>query len=78
MTTTHQPPATPAGAQHRLDLGDTRASDPLFLAYTVTRLAAHGIPFEKARATPHLRLPLDRVARALAGETRDERRDATD
>ena len=52
--------------QRCLPLPDTRAADPLFLAYSRSRLAEHGITFEKARSTPHLRIPLQRVAAALA------------
>ena len=52
--------------QQPLDLGDDRARDPLYAAYSQTRLAELGITFEKARIIPHLRLPLERVARAVA------------
>ena len=53
-------------AQTALNLGDDRVHDPLFVAYSQSRLSERGITFEKARITPHLRLPLERVAKALA------------
>ncbi len=53
------------GEQRALPLPDSRITDPLFLAYSRTRLAELGITFEKARSTRHLRLPLERVAAAL-------------
>jgi hypothetical protein len=60
------PPSSLGTDQRELPLADPRPADPLFLAYSATRLSSHGITFEKARTTPHLRLPLERVARVLA------------
>ena len=53
------------GEQKPLPLRDTRVTDPLFLAYSCSSLSEHGITFEKARTTPHLRLPLQRTAEAM-------------
>jgi len=61
---THYPLPITDG-QQRLPLQDSRVTDPLFLAYSCSHLADHGITFEKARTTPHLRLPLQRTAEAM-------------
>ncbi len=63
-------PALVSVEQTQLNLGDDRVHDPLFTAYSLSHLAEYGITFEKARITPHLRLPLERVAEVLSKKER--------